>query len=62
MEVEKFSHVIHLTSMVTGMLREGKNRCVIDRAFHLSVEAELSAASTRFVPSSLQALYQVRPK
>ncbi|KAF8528227.1 ADC synthase [Hysterangium stoloniferum] len=26
MAVEKFSHVIHLTSMVTGILREGKNR------------------------------------
>lgn len=26
MVVEKFSHVIHLTSMVSGILREGKNR------------------------------------
>ncbi|KAF8579489.1 anthranilate synthase component [Ramaria rubella] len=26
MEVEKFSHVIHLTSMVSGILREGKTR------------------------------------
>lgn len=29
MAVEKFSHVIHLTSMVTGMLRKGKTRCVL---------------------------------
>ena len=28
MEVEKFSHVIHLTSQVTGQLREGKTRYV----------------------------------
>lgn len=26
MKVEKFSHVIHLTSRITGFLREGKNR------------------------------------
>lgn len=26
MNVEKFSHVIHLTSRVTGMLRAGKSR------------------------------------
>ena len=31
MEVEKFSHVIHLTSMVSGLLREGKTRCVMLR-------------------------------
>ncbi len=28
MEVEKFSHVIHLTSQVTGQLREGKTRYI----------------------------------
>jgi anthranilate synthase component 1 len=27
MQVEKFSHVIHLTSQVSGLLREGKTRC-----------------------------------
>ena len=26
MELEKFSHVIHLTSQVTGVLREGLTR------------------------------------
>ena len=26
MRVEKFSHVIHLTSQVSGLLREGKTR------------------------------------
>ena len=26
MRLEKFSHVIHLTSQVSGMLREGKTR------------------------------------
>jgi anthranilate synthase component 1 len=26
MKVEKFSHVIHLTSQVSGILREGKTR------------------------------------
>ncbi|KAG8735286.1 anthranilate synthase / indole-3-glycerol phosphate synthase [Ceratobasidium sp. 428] len=26
MRLEKFSHVIHLTSQVSGLLREGKNR------------------------------------
>lgn len=29
MRLEKFSHVIHLTSQVSGMLREGKNRSVV---------------------------------
>jgi anthranilate synthase component 1 len=28
MQVEKFSHVIHLTSKVTGKLREGMTRLV----------------------------------
>jgi anthranilate synthase component 1 len=28
MAVQKFSHVIHLTSTVTGMLRSGKTRSV----------------------------------
>lgn len=28
MAVQKFSHVIHLTSQVTGVLRGDKNRCV----------------------------------
>lgn len=28
MQLEKFSHVIHITSRVTGTLREGKNRYV----------------------------------
>ena len=28
LKLEKFSHVIHLTSQVSGLLREGKNRCV----------------------------------
>lgn len=28
MRLEKFSHVIHLTSQVSGMLREGKTRLV----------------------------------
>lgn len=28
MRIEKFSHVIHLTSQVSGTLREGKTRCV----------------------------------
>ena len=27
MRLEKFSHVTHLTSQVTGLLREGKTRC-----------------------------------
>ena len=29
MQLEKFSHVIHLTSQVTGLLREGKTRFVL---------------------------------
>lgn len=29
MAVQKFSHVIHLTSTVTGMLRAGKTRLVV---------------------------------
>lgn len=28
MRVEKFSHVMHLTSQISGMLRQGKNRSV----------------------------------
>lgn len=28
MQVEKFSHVIHLTSQISGQLREDKTRCV----------------------------------
>jgi anthranilate synthase component 1 len=32
MEVEKFSHVMHLTSQVSGKLREGLTRCVADAA------------------------------
>ena len=28
LKLEKFNHVIHLTSQVSGLLREGKNRCV----------------------------------
>lgn len=28
MEVEKFSHVMHLTSLVSGRLRDGLTRCV----------------------------------
>lgn len=27
MKLEKFSHVIHITSQVSGLLREGKTRC-----------------------------------
>jgi len=29
MEVEKFSHVMHLTSQVSGKLRKGLTRCVL---------------------------------
>lgn len=29
MQVEKFSHVMHLTSQVSGVLREGLNRFVL---------------------------------
>jgi len=29
MRLEKFSHVIHITSQVSGVLREGKNRYVL---------------------------------
>lgn len=28
MQVEKFSHVMHLTSQVSGMLRADQDRCV----------------------------------
>ena len=28
MKVERFSHVIHLTSQISGQLRDGKSRCV----------------------------------
>lgn len=30
MKLEKFSHVIHLTSQVSGLLRDGLNRFVIE--------------------------------
>lgn len=29
MRLERFSHVIHLTSQVSGLLRDGKTRCVL---------------------------------
>lgn len=32
MQVEKFSHVMHLTSQVSGLLREGQTRCVREPA------------------------------
>lgn len=37
MVLQKFSHVIHLTSTVTGTLREGKTRSVSRLLAHLDI-------------------------
>jgi anthranilate synthase component I len=33
MKLERFSHVIHLTSQVSGILREGCTRCAVRRSY-----------------------------
>jgi anthranilate synthase component 1 len=37
MRLEKFSHVIHLTSQVSGTLREDKTRSIPIRLYQLAV-------------------------
>ena len=40
MRVEKFSHVMHLTSQISGMLRQGKNRSVQVMLYCVPAEIE----------------------
>lgn len=37
MKLEKFSHVIHLTSQVSGLLRDGLNRFVIESSLFVAI-------------------------
>lgn len=48
MQVEKFSHVMHLTSQVTGTLREGLTRCV-SRCTPPAVFAPCDPADSQFL-------------
>lgn len=38
MRVEKFSHVMHLTSQISGMLREGKTRSMVARGMLSTIQ------------------------
>lgn len=57
MKVEKFSHVIHLTSQVSGTLRDGLTRLVEIVGVFSNTEAYVDLM--RFGPYFLPALYQV---
>lgn len=66
MRLERFSHVIHLTSQVSGILREDKSRFVSPSKDHCpTLAADIARSQQGLMPLdlySLQEQYQEHPK